>query len=182
MFGLPPVLEGEDAEARKRLLDCAYRDIGPTDIINEFWIYDLVDNIWMHSRYRRIQTALLNDLVSEQADDKAHSRVFDEIKSMAEGPEKEALNKLLDKDFELDPEIRVERNPDAYKKYLKLYQSARSELDLDGIQACVLIDQFDTVERIEHLREMTGRRFDTVVREMDRHRLIGINVEVAPEE
>ena len=45
MFGLPPVLEGEDAEACERLLDCAYRDIGPTDIITEFWAHDLVYTI-----------------------------------------------------------------------------------------------------------------------------------------
>ena len=88
----------------------------------------------------------------------------------------------MGQDSEFDWEIQVAENPDAYKKYVKLYQSARSEIDLDDIQACVLIEQFDTVERIEHLTEITGRRFDTVVREMDRHRQIGINVEVAPEE
>ena len=64
------------------------------------------------------------------------------------------------------------QNPRANEKYQELWASAKSTLDVNAIQAKVVIDEIDTIERIESLIMIAERRFDSVIRELDRHRMM----------
>jgi hypothetical protein len=46
---------------------------------------------------------------------------------------------------------------------------------MDAIQAKVMVREFDTIEQIENLIAITERRFDAIIHEMDRHRLMRVH-------
>ena len=50
-----------------------------------------------------------------------------------------------------------------------------SNLDMDAIRAKVMLFEFDKIERIENLIAITERRFDAIIHEMDRHRLMRVH-------
>ena len=93
--------------------------------------------------------------------------------------EKEEMKKLLSSDSELSltkvgkrwNEL-VEQNPRAYEKFKKLWAASESKVDKDLIQAKIIIRELHNVERIEHFIAIAQRRYDTVIRELDRHRFI----------
>jgi hypothetical protein len=50
-----------------------------------------------------------------------------------------------------------------------------SNLDMDAIQAEVMLREFDKIEQIENLIAITERRFNVIVREMDRRRVVRVH-------
>ena len=171
LFGPPPILEGEDARAYNEMLDRVFRAIAPTDFIEEIWARDLVDVTWEMFRYRRLLAALMSDEVWEDVNHKACSRAEAETELM-EGTEKEEMDKLLDSNSGLSWETRVAQNPRTNEKFQKLWSSAKSTLNMDLIQGRVMLNNLDTIERIENLIMIARRRFDEVFRELDRHRIM----------
>jgi hypothetical protein len=171
LFGPPPILEGEDARAYYEILDRVLGSVGPTDFVEEIWVHDLVDVTWSMFRLRRLQATLWTAEVSDDADCQASSRAVAEAELM-EGAEKEEMNRLLDSDSGLSWEARVEQNPRANEKFQELYSSARSSLDMNAIQAKVLRENLNTIERIDNLIMIAQRRIDEVIRELDRHRIM----------
>jgi hypothetical protein len=79
---------------------------------------------------------------------------------------------LLDASANSSLEARKVKYPRAAERYMKLWQVARSALDLNEIQATAIIDGIDSFERIEALIMIAERRFDAIIRELDRHRTI----------
>ncbi len=77
----------------------------------------------------------------------------------------------MDSSSEVSWETLVKQNPRANEKFQEFWASAMSTLDMDAIQAKVMVRHFDTIERIERLIMIAERRFDAVIREMDRHRV-----------
>jgi hypothetical protein len=177
LFGPPPLLEGEDAAAYDELVARVFGAVRPTDFIEEIWARDLADVSWSLLRLRRIQAAFLSAQVSEAAsdaaDDKATSLATAEAELM-EGSEKEEMDRLL-KDDSLTWEKLVAQNPRANEKFQELWASALSNLDMDAIQAKVMLREFDKIEQIENLIAITERRFDAIIREMDRHRVLRVH-------
>ena len=171
LFGPPPILEGEDAKAYDEILDRVFGAVGPTDFLEEIWVRDLVDVGWSMFRLRRLQATFWSKKVSDFADGRAASRAAREA-SLVEGAIKEEMDRLLDTDSELSWETLVEQNPRANKKYQELYLSARSSLDKNSIQATVMIQNFDKIEQIDNSIVIAQRRFDEVIRELDRHRFM----------
>ena len=171
LFGPPPILEGEDADAYNEILDRVFGAVGPTDFVEEIWVHDLVDVTWTMFRWRRILAALVSDQVWHQVNNKATSLVEDQSHLM-NGPEKEELDRLLDSNSELSWEMRVTKYPRANKKFLELWSAAKSTLDIDLIQGCVLKNNLDMIERINDLIPIAQRRIDEVMRELDRHRFM----------
>ena len=145
--------------------------VGPTDFLEEIWVRDLVDVGWSMFRLRRLQATFWSKKVSDFADGRAASRAAREA-SLVEGAIKEEMDRLLDTDFKLSWETLVEQNPRANKKYQELYLSARSSLDKNSIQATVMIQNFDKIEQIDNSIVIAQRRFDEVIRELDRHRFM----------
>src|SRR5215813_8654631 len=69
----------------------------------------------------------------------------------------------------------VAQNPRANEKFQALWASAMSNLDMDAIQAKIMLCQFDKIEQIENLIAIAERRFDAIIREMDRRRLLRVH-------
>ena len=171
LFGPPPILEGEDADAYNEILDRVFGAVAPTDFVEEIWVRDLADVSWAMFRWRRILAALVSDLVWEEVNDKATSLAGDQTQLMS-GPEKEELDKLLNSDSELSWETRVAKYPRANKKFQELWSAAKSTVDIDLIQGWVLKNNLDMIERINDLITIAQRRIDEIMRELDRHRFM----------
>jgi hypothetical protein len=172
LFGPPPILEGEDAAAYEEQHARFSNAVKPTDFLEEIWVRDGVDVIWNIFRLRRILAAYLSAQVWEIVKDKASSLAHAEAKLLTlEGTEKEEMDKLLDSNSELSWETLMELCPHAYEKFEELWDSAKATLDMSEIQANVLVDELDTIERIEHLILIGQHRFDAIIRELDRHRI-----------
>ena len=171
LFGPPPILEGEDARAYNEMLDRVFGTVGPTDFIEEIWVRDLVDVTWEMFRWRRILAALMTDEVLERTNDRASSLVEAQIELM-EGSEKEEMDKLVDSDSGLSWEAAMAKYPRANEKYQKLWSSAKSTLNMDLIQARVMRNNLAIIEQIDNLIMIAQRRFDEVIRELDRHRIM----------
>ena len=167
----PPILEGEDARAYHEILDRVFGAVRPTDFIEEIWVRDLVDVTWSMFRLRRLQATFWSDKVSHIADDRASSRATAEAE-LVKGPIKEEMDRLLDSDPGLSWETACEQNPRANEKFQELYSSAWSSLDLNSIQEEVMFSNFHRIEPIVNLIVIAQRRFDEVIRELDRHRFM----------
>ncbi len=151
--------------------------ITPTDFIEEIWVRDIVDLTWTMVRLRRLQTTFWTIEVSEDADREAATLAEAEYRAAAETglmeeTEKEEMTKLLDGGSDLSWEMLVEQNPRANEKFQELYSAARSTLDMNAIQAKVMLDNFYRIEQIDNLIMIAQRRIDEVIRELDRHRIM----------
>ncbi len=151
------------------MFERVFNAVRPTDFIEEIWVRDLVDVTWSMFRLRRLQATLWSHRVSHIANDTASSRATAEAEQV-QGAIKEEMDRLLDSDSELSWETLMEQNPRANEKFQELYSSAWSSLDRNLIQAQVMRSDFDSIERIESLMVTEQRRFDEVMRELDRHR------------
>jgi hypothetical protein len=171
LFGPPPLLEGEDSEAYDVLLARVSGVVGPTDFIEEIWVRDIVDVTWTLFRLRRIQAAFLSAKVSDDADDEAESLAKADPK-LLEGTKEQQDEMIGLLDSERRWETRVAKYPRANEKFQKLWASARSTLNIDAIQANIMVHEIDVIERIEHLIMLAERRLDVVIREIDRHRIM----------
>ena len=173
LFGPPPILEGEDLAAYNKMFGRAYKAVRPIDFIEEIWVRDIVDATWTLLRLRRIQAAFVSaetsDKIQKAADNEATSLAEAEAQRM-KGPEKEEMMAFLQS--ELEGEQLVAQYPRANEKFQELWESARSNLDMDKIHAKVMLREFGTIERIETLISIAERRIDSVIREIDRHRVI----------
>jgi hypothetical protein len=170
LFGPPPLLEGEDPAAYDQMVTLISNAVKPTDFIEEIWARDLADTAWSLFRLRRIQAAYLSAKVWDIANDKASSLAEAEPELM-EGPEKEEMSRLLSSDSDLSWESLATQNPRAYEKFQNFWASAKATLDMEKIQADVMVRGLDTIERIERLIMLAEQRFDAIVRELDRHRI-----------
>jgi hypothetical protein len=153
------------------LLERVFTAVRPADFIEEIWVRDIVDVIWSMLRWRRILAALLAEQMEQAVNDEAVEIVEVQAAELLEGPEKGEMDKLLDNNSE-SWEDRVAKYPRANDKFQELWSAAKSTLDMDLIQAGVLTGNWDTIERIETFIETAQQRFDEVIREMDRHRLV----------
>jgi hypothetical protein len=60
LFGPPPILEGEDPAVYAKFLADVSAYVKPTNIIEKFWIRDVVDLTWEIIRLRNFKTSFLN--------------------------------------------------------------------------------------------------------------------------
>jgi hypothetical protein len=169
IFGPPPLLEGEDAAIYEEQLARFSNAVRPTDFLEEIWVRDAVDVTWNIFRLRRILAAYLSAQVWHDVNDKASSLAEAEAEPL-EGTEKEEMGKLLDPNSELSWETLMAQNPRANEKFQEFWAAAKATLDINEIQAKVMLRNLDTIERIEHLITIEEQRLDSVIREMDRHR------------
>ena len=116
LFGPPPILEGEDADAYNEILDRVFGAVAPTDFIEDIWVRDLVDVTWNMFRLRRLRASFWSHDVSIIAHDRAKSCGMEEA-ARIEGPLKEEMGRLLDSNSRLSWEERVEQNPRANEEY-----------------------------------------------------------------
>ena len=60
IFGPPPLLENESQETYDTLLSRVTGAVNPKDIIEEIWVYDIVDLVWEILRLRGLKLTLLS--------------------------------------------------------------------------------------------------------------------------
>ena len=149
LLGPPPLLDGEDRAAFEALYRHVRTKVAPSDVLEEIWVRDVVDNLWETLRMRRLKVTLmrasahegLNKLLEPLVD----SSVRDELVSGWAKRERESV-----------------REVDAALKQAGLNQ--------DAITAQTLAVKLDTFERIEKLIMQAEMRRSVILREIDRHR------------
>ena len=148
-LGPPVLLEGEDIGEYERLLARVTAAVAPADIIEEFWVRDVVDLVWEALRLRRLKASLL-------------------LSSTAAGLQK-VLAPILEYS-ELKPLVEAwyGRDESALKDVATLLEQAG--LTMDHVMAETLSAKLDDVERIDRMIANAEARRHVVLREVDRHR------------
>lgn len=59
IFGPPPLLDGENLEAYQSLKSHLYNAVKPSDILEQMWVYDVLNLMWETVRLRRLRAKLL---------------------------------------------------------------------------------------------------------------------------
>ena len=173
IFGPPPLLEGEDPAAYEALHAGVSKAVRPTDFIEKIWVRGAVDVKWDAFRLRRNQAEHLSDLVRDKVDTRASWLAEAQARLLPlEGTAKEEMDKLLDYKSKPNLESPAALYPHAYEKFQELRESAKATLDMNEIQANVIATNLDKIEWFEHLITINDRRFDAIIRELDRHRSV----------
>jgi hypothetical protein len=148
-FGAPVLLEGEDGALYNKLLTQVTAAVAPTDVIEEFWVRDVVELLWEAMRLRRLKASLLRSSAMQGLD-----QVLAPILRYAERDE---LVKAW-----------YAREEDALNEVQELLDSAG--LTMDSVMSQTLSKKMDDVERIDRMLASAEARRHIVLREVDRHR------------
>jgi len=151
------VLPGESREDYERLLAQLTADLSPRDLVEEFWVRDVVDLVWESGRLRRLKVALL-----ESSSKEGKSRIL--------GPLSSKLGPGFDGVFAADglAESWYLRNPQALRAVNALLQEVG--LTLEAVMAQTLSAKLDDIERIDRMISLLEARRSAAIRELDRHR------------
>jgi hypothetical protein len=149
MARAPVLLEGEDEAEYDRLLAQVTAAVRPTDVIEEFWIQDVVELMWEAIRLRRLKTNLL--LASTVTGIEA--MLFPAFGWPKAGDLAKAWY------------LRKEEALQAVDAFL-----AQVGLTMDAVMAQTLSKKLDDVERIDRMLANAEARRHVALREIDRHR------------
>jgi hypothetical protein len=173
IFGQPPILEGESETSYWELHESIFGALEPADFIDEILARDAVNVAWNINRYRQVLSALVSAKVGAVADRKASALVQADPELMGGTEEqKQEMAKLLNPNSRYTFEARQAQYPRAAAKYHKLWEAARSTINMTEIQANIMVSHIGTIERIRALIMIEERRFDSILREFDRHRMM----------
>jgi ribosomal protein L12E/L44/L45/RPP1/RPP2 len=145
----PVLLEGEDEAEYGRLLAQVTAAVRPTDVIEEFWIQDVVELMWEAMRLRRLKTNLLSASTVTGID----AVLFPAFGSPKAGDLAKAWY------------LRKEEALQAVDAFL-----AQVGLTMDSVIAQTLAKKLDDIERIDRLLANAEARRHVALREIDRHR------------
>jgi ribosomal protein L12E/L44/L45/RPP1/RPP2 len=123
--------------------------VSPNDIIEEFWVRDIVDLVWETHRLRRLKTSLL-----AASTIKGLSKVLEPLVEFL------SLKPLV--------EAWYARDAAAGKDVEALLQQAG--LTMNHVLAQTLSRKLDDIERIDRMIANAEARRHVVLREIDRHR------------
>lgn len=172
IFGSIPLLEGEDPNAYDELLARVSSRVKPSDILEENWVSDVVNDTWDARRWRRLRASLLAAKVPD-ALESVLGPIFQtdctddgEIIRARDGcsydpgdpvsPEEELAIR-----WAADDPVAIER----VEKLLKL-----AGLTMDAVVARALVRELDSIERLDRLISTAEGRRDAALREIERHR------------
>lgn len=173
LFGPPPLITGEDSEAYYELLARVSADVSPKDILEEFWVRDIVDLFWELLRLRRIKAGLFNanayqslrvvlkPLIDKDMQEYDGEQMQEQNSEVDQENEEEISNQYLEENW-------ARRIPAAVDKVSRVL--AQSDLTMDAVNAYTLSNNIDAMERIERMLAATEARRNAVMREIDRHR------------
>lgn len=148
LLGAPPLFKGEDRNAYQSLRDQVLDLVKPADIIEEFWIRDVVDLMWEIGRLRRLKAKLMSS--------SSHKGLAEVLRPITG----------LETDDLVEGWAAGERT--VTKKVDDML--AKAKLDTESIMAQTLLIEIDPVERIERMIAGAEMRLSAVLREIDRHR------------
>jgi hypothetical protein len=173
IFGPPPILEGESETSYWELHERMFGALEPADFVDEIWARDAVNGAWTIKRLRQALSVFLSVKVRAVAAHEASllAEADPELNSGTE-EQKQEMAKLFNPDSEFSWEDRQARYPRAAAKYGKLCEAARLTLNPTEIQAEIVVEHIDTIERLEALIVIEQRRLDSILRELDRRRMM----------
>jgi hypothetical protein len=163
LFGPPPILPGENPKAYEEILNRIIDTIAPRDFIEEIWCRDLADVAFNLFRLRRIKAAYQADGVSEAANKKASRLAEATMRAMEDSDEHEILQFLAC----LEPGCGVSARPSDLPR-----APGQSEVRAEHGSHPGRCDPELVVGLLRADRSpYPFRRFDEIVRELDRHPL-----------
>ena len=148
-LGAPVLLMGEDEAEYNRLLAQVAAAVGPTDVIEEFWVRDVVDLVWEALRLRRLKASLV--LASARL---GLERVL-----------QPTLNRFEAGNLAGAWYARDETARQRVDEFLE-----QIGLTIDAVMAQTLSAKLDDIERIDRMLANAEARRHLVLREIDRHR------------
>ena len=155
LFGQPPILPGEDAATYDALLARVSTDVKPSDIIEEMWVHDVMDNSWEILRWRWVKTRLIAEWIPDA--------LRGTLAPLTDAGEySEWMDILIQK--------WVVQKRSAIKQVNRLLASAK--LTFDTVIARALVDNIDKLERIDRCIAIAEERRDRILREIDRRRAV----------
>jgi hypothetical protein len=172
LFGLPPILEGEDSAAYNGLLARVSGDVKSADIFEEIWVRDIVDITWEIFRWRRLKTSLLAAAMPaalERTLAPFMPKRPSETKGNTGFPNRDLsfTPKPPSPGYELAKKWAA-GNPAAVNRVNKIMASAN--ITMDAVFAKAFVSNFDHIERIDRLATIAEARRNAILREIDRHR------------
>ena len=173
IFGRAPVLDAESETSYWELHEHMFGALEPADIVDEFWAREAVDAAWDIKRLRHARSVILSAKMTAAITRKASS-IVDAGPELNSGTEeqRQEMTKFLNPNSTFAWKTRKARYPRAAAKYDGLLEAARLTLDLAEIQAEIVLAHVETIERLEALIMIAERRFDSIIREFDRRRMM----------
>ena len=182
IFGPPLLVEGEDAAAYDELLGRVCAAVKPVDVIDEMFVQDVASLEWEVLRWRRLKASLirarvLRALVSfldKQLDYDAWQKHFadrlrkihqDDVTDGGTDDVTRRLAKELAQQYE-------RREPVAVKLVNELLAAAGTSINELMVNALLVGQEFDYIERIDRLSTIAETRRDASLREIDRRRAV----------
>ena len=178
IFGPAPILPGEDAAAYDAFLEQLVTDIKPKDVIDKFFIRDIVDLTWDVLRGRKQKAELIirataEALLKKLSKPPTFSELFgNRVPSLAEALViAETSGDIAPR---TSPSVKklvakwARKDPNAIKRVNKLLVAAGTTVD--AVTAEATIAKFDEIERIDHRTTIAEARRNAALRELDRHR------------
>jgi hypothetical protein len=166
LLGRPPILHGEDERAYAEFLARVQRAVGPNDIVEEFWVRDVVDLVWETLRLRRMKASLVTVATRD-----ALAEVLAPIVNGNGSGDPDPFN--LDFVFKETPAQKLaggwyRREGKAVEEVERILRGAG--LSMDVVTAVALRRSLDDIERIERMIVSAEARRNAVLREVARHR------------
>jgi len=151
MFGVPPLLEGEDFKAYNALLTKLRDAVKPADVIDEMWVEDCAYLFWDTLRLRRQKTELIK------------ANMYRGLQTVLETlcPQREASD--LTSSWSVGDEEAI----DTINELLEA-----GNLSMKAVEAQTLAEIIDKVERFDRMIAMSEARRNATMREMDRRRSV----------
>lgn len=167
LLGPPPLVPGEDEDAYAEILSRVRAAVGPKDVLEEFWVRDVVDLSWEAVRLRRMKANVLT-----AATHRALEEVLAPILNK-KGPFE--VGSMLEEMLEETPAHKLaarwyRREPTAVDEVESILKGAN--LSMDVVTAKALGMSLDVVERIERMVMNAEGRRNAVLREVARHRAV----------
>jgi hypothetical protein len=156
-FGPPPLIPGEDPTAYEMLLARITEAVEPKDVLEEIWVREMVDLEWAVLRWRRLKANLFRVGKADGAyallRPSSHSLVMEFGDSTRD---------LSDRYAHGDVAAVKEVNG----------RLDKAGLTIESIMAQTLVNNLDSVERIDRMLASAEARRDAALRELDRHRAV----------
>jgi hypothetical protein len=167
LLGPAPMLHGEDDHAYAELLRRVQADVRPKDILEEFWVRDVVDLLWEILRLRRMKASIVTIAMHD-----ALGEILAPVVNRNGGSGDADLFGLSPVPMETPAQKLAagwyRREKKAVNEVEKILRAA--DLSTDAVTAVALRRSLDDVERIERMIISAEARRNAALREVARHR------------
>ena len=149
LFGLPPLINGEDLNSYKALETRISSSVKPADILEHIWVRDVIDISWEVLRWRRLEANLMRA--------NAYRGMRETLLPLVGVLKAQSL-----------AEAWAARKPDAVEEINEALAAAG--LSMEMVMANTLSLKLDEFERISRMVAVAEARRSAALQEIERHR------------